>query len=106
MISRPRPIAVQERPAAASTTITDKPSKPLDTAAAVPSSSKSPEEKLRTLRAYRRARGLCIRCAEKWSQLLLPFALLGRRSRRRFDREWQATPWRSQEMEGKQDRCA
>lgn len=29
---------------------------------------KSAEEKMRALRAYRRAKGLCVKCAEKWSR--------------------------------------
>lgn len=29
---------------------------------------KSPEEKLAALRAFRKAKGLCMRCAEKWSR--------------------------------------
>jgi len=43
----------------------DKPAAAPDDSCAV-SSGKSVEEKMASLRAYRRARGLCERCAEKW----------------------------------------
>lgn len=34
----------------------------------VPANAKTPEERFRALCAYRRARGLCDNCAEKWSR--------------------------------------
>jgi len=42
--------------------------KPADAGFTVPANTKTAEDKFRVLRAYRRARGLCDHCAEKWSR--------------------------------------
>jgi len=39
-----------------------------DSGFTVPANAKTPEERFRALRAYRRAKGLCDNCAEKWSR--------------------------------------